>query len=724
MTAAETRPRTKRVRTPTLIQMEATECGAASLGIVLSHYGRHVPLEELRQTCGVSRDGSSASSVVKAARKYGLTAKGRQCDIAGLAELQLPSILYWRFEHFLVLEGLSRKKVWLNDPALGQRAVPWEEFERSYTGIAIEPAPGPEFRREGRAFSLLAAMGRRWRNLGSVIPQTILLGLLIALVGIALPALARVFVDRVLLGGDAGASAGLVSALVVATVMTFVASLLQQRLLTRAETAVALGSASRLFRHMLKLPLGFFNQRLSADLARRVRTNDQVADIFTRRLAATAVDLALVLAYGVLLCGYDLVLGLCAMVFSGLNVAVLRFLSSMRTAAVAGLQAERGRLFSTVYTTISMIETMKASGQEDLSFQQFAARQAAVTTGQQKAGIPSAVFAVVPALLAAVNTAVLLVLGSGLVVTGALTVGLLVAMQGLVTAMNRPISNLSAISAQVQEIGVDLKRLEDVEHYPAETRPRSAAVLAPLEGHVVLDKVTFGYNPLLPPLLKDFSLDLPPGSRVALVGGSGSGKSTVGRLLAGLYQPWSGRITIDGREPGELDHDLWAATMAMVDQDKVMFEGSVRDNITLWDPTIGDDEIVAALQDACIHREVAGRPGGLAGAVHEGGRNFSGGQRQRLEIARALVRRPRLLILDEATSALDTETERIIDANLRRRGATCLIIAHRLSTVRDCDQIIVLDHGTEAERGTHDELVSLDGAYAGLIRHSAQEGAV
>ncbi|MFD8821535.1 NHLP family bacteriocin export ABC transporter peptidase/permease/ATPase subunit [Streptomyces sp. NPDC059605] len=718
---AAARPGSRRVRTPTVIQMEATECGAASLGIVLAHYGRHVPLEELRQSCGVSRDGSTAASVAKSARRYGLTARGRQSPIADLGSVPLPAILYWKFEHFLVLEGMGRK-VWLNDPATGPRSVSWEEFDDAYTGILIALEPGPEFEPGGTRFSLPRALRERWRNLGSVVAQTVLLGILVALVGMAVPALTRVFVDRTLLGSDSGTLTGLVAALAVATAVTFIAGWLQQRLLVRAETAVALGSAARLLRHMLRLPLDFFNQRMAADLARRVRTNDVVADIFTRRLASIAVDMMLVLSYAGLLCQYDLTLGLSALLFSGLNVAVLRWLSTMRATAIAGLQAERGRLYGAVYTTISMIETVKASGQEELSYQQFAARQAAVTSGQQQAGVPAAIVAAVPALLAALNTVVLIALGSHLVVAGTLSVGVIIAMQGLAVAMNRPVTSLAAVSAQVEEIGADLQRLQDVERYPLSPARTTDHPASPPEGHVVLDKVTFGHNPLVPPLLDEFSLDLPPGTRVALVGGSGSGKSTVGRLVAGLHRPWSGRITVDGREITDLDPALWAATAAMVDQDRAMFEGTVRDNTTLWDPTVPDEDVVQALRDACIHQEVAARPGGLASPVHEGGRNFSGGQRQRLEIARALVRNPRLLILDEATSALDTETERLIDTNLRRRGATCLIIAHRLSTIRDCDLIVVLDHGREVERGTHDELLARDGSYAALIRHHQNSG--
>jgi NHLM bacteriocin system ABC transporter peptidase/ATP-binding protein len=714
-TEAPDRPRRRRVRTPTVIQMENVECGAASLGIVLGYYGRYVPLEELRETCGVSRDGSSASKVLKGARQHGLAARGFQMETAGLADVRLPAILFWKFEHFLVLEGMGRK-VHVNDPGTGPRSLSWEEFDTAFTGIVLTFEPEPGFRRGGTPFRVLPALRDRWRNLGSVLPQTVLLGVLVALVGLTLPAMVRLFVDRVLLAADAGALAGLVAAMAVAVGITLAAGLLQQRLLVRAESTVAISSAARFVRRLLRMPMTFYNQRQAADLTQRVRTNAVAADLLTRHLAGTLVDCLLVLAYGALLCQYDLLLGLAAMAFSGLNVACLRYVSARRKTAVAGLQADRGKLVTAAYTTIQMIEPIKAAGEEEVGFARFAARQAAVATGYQRLGVPTAVLSVIPALLATLNTALLLAVGSQRVVQGTLTVGVLVAMQGVVTAMNRPITNLTALGSRLQDMSADLTRLRDVERYPVPPAPRHTGALLPLEGHLRIERITFGYDPLGAPLLHEFDLDLPPGARVALVGASGSGKSTVGRLVAGLFQPWSGQVTVDGRGHADTDPRLWAATVALVDQEQTLFAGSVRDNVTLWDPTVPDEDVIEALRDACLYDEVAARPGVLGSPVAEGGRNFSGGQRQRLEIARALVRRPRVLVLDEATSALDAETERTIDRGLRRRGATCLIVAHRLSTIRDAELICVLDAGREVERGTHDDLIAAGGHYAGLVR--------
>lgn len=707
------------VRTPIVIQMESVECGAAALGIMLAHHGKHVPLEELRESCGVSRDGSSAASVLKAGRNYGMTCKGFQMDLAALSGLALPAVIFWQFNHFMVLERVGPRSVVVNDPAVGRRTVRWPEFDAGFTGIVLTMEPGPDFEPTGQRYSVLRALADRRTGLGSTVPLILLLALFLAAVGVVTPVFSRIFVDRVLsAGADApSAAAAVLLAMSAAAVIVLAASWTQQWVLVRTETAVALGTASRFLRHLLRLPTTFFSQRQSSDVARRVGTNDQVAEILTRNLAATVVDGVLVLAYGALLSYYDPLLGLVAMAFATGNVLVLRAAARMRTAAVASLGAQRAGLFATTYNSIQLIETIKAAGDEDRYFSRLASQQAGVLSAQQRLGVPTAVLAVVPALLAALNTTLLLAVGSERVAEGSLTVGVLVAVQTLVASMNRPVGDLTALGGRLQDMSADLSRLRDVERYPVppEGTPRPSA---PVQGHLRITDLVFGHNPLSPPLIDGFALDVPPGGRVALVGGSGSGKSTIGRLVVGLHRPASGRITLDGAPIGEYDRDLWSTAVALVDQELSFFPGTVRDNITLWDPSVRDEDVVAALKDACLYDEVAGRPGALGSSVAEGARNFSGGQRQRLEIARALVRNPALVVLDEATSALDAETELKIDRNLRRRGATCLIVAHRLSTVRDCDLIVVLDAGAEVERGTHDELLARGGRYAELIRQT------
>ena len=459
-------PGRRRKHTPTVIQMEAVECGAASLGIMLGHYGRFVPLEELRQRCGVSRDGSTAGSVLRAAQLFGFEAKGVQLDLTDLPNLPLPAILFWNFNHFLVLEGYGRK-VQLNDPATGPRSVTWDEFDKSFTGIGLRMVPGPDFKTGGERRRVLAALLARRPRLGSVLYLTVLLGLVVAVAGLTVPILTRVFVDDVLLGSGQGALGGLIVALGIATGLTLFAGMLQQSLLVRAEAVFALGSAARFVRHLLRLPVAFFDQRQAADLTNRVRSNDVVADVLARRLASTVVDGVLVVAYGVLLVQYDLVLGLLAVAFAALNVAVLRYVSTVRTSAVAGLQAERGKLFATVFTTIHMIESIKAGGGEQTGFQRFASRAAAVASGQQRLGLSTAVLGVIPALLAALNTAALLWIGGYQVLAGTLSIGLLIAMQGLISSMNRPVTSLTMLGSRLQETTADLSRLRDIENYPA-----------------------------------------------------------------------------------------------------------------------------------------------------------------------------------------------------------------------------------------------------------------
>ncbi|MET8010107.1 NHLP family bacteriocin export ABC transporter peptidase/permease/ATPase subunit [Streptomyces sp. NPDC005271] len=717
------KPRRKTVRTPTVLQMEALECGAASLAMVLGHYGRHVPLEELRIACGVSRDGSRASNVLKAARSYGLRAKGMQMEPEGLAEVQAPAILFWEFNHYVVYDGMGRRfgkrGVHINDPDKGRRFVPIEEFDTSFTGVVLVFEPDASFRRGGRRPGVLGAVPARMRGTTGTLLASLLASLLLVAVGAAVPALSRTFIDAFLIGGQSSMLAPLFASMAVALVLTAVLTGVQQANLLRGRIISSTLSSARFLRHLLRLPVTFFSQRSPADLVQRLRSNDTVAETLARDLAAAAVDGIVVVLYALLLWTYDPQLTLVGVGLALLNVVAMRVVVRLRATRTQKLRADTARLTTTSYTGLQLIETMKATGGENGFFRRWAGQHAITLEEQQRLGVPSSALAVVAPTLATLNSALILWIGGLRAVEGHISIGLLVAFQALVTRFTAPITRLNGVAGRIQDFSADVARLKDVESFPVDTlyeRDEPAADTRRLTGHVTLEGITFGYNPLDEPLLRDFSLSVGPGRQVALVGGSGSGKSTVSRLVSGLYSPWEGTIRVDGQRLEDIPRGALAASVSFVDQDVFLFEGTVRDNVTLWDPSIPDDAVVAALRDAALHDVIMRRPEGIHCRVEQDGRNFSGGQRQRLEIARALVRRPSVLVLDEVTSALDAQTEQIVMDNLRRRGCACVVIAHRLSTVRDSDEILVLNHGTVVERGRHEELAAAGGPYAELMK--------
>ncbi|MFG2639445.1 NHLP family bacteriocin export ABC transporter peptidase/permease/ATPase subunit [Streptomyces sp. NPDC048370] len=715
--------RTRTVRTPTVLQMEAVECGAAALAMVLGHHGRFVALEELRIACGVSRDGSRASNLLKAARGYGLQAKGMQMDLAALAEVAAPAVLFWEFNHYVVYDGMGRRfgrrGVYVNDPGKGRRFVPMEEFDTSFTGIVLTFEPGPGFRRGGRRPGVMGGLPARLRGTSGTMAAAVVSSLLLVVVGAWVPALSRTYIDMFLIGNQTSLLGVLFAAMATTLVLTATLTALQQANLLRGRIISSTLGSARFLRHLLRLPLTFYAQRNPADLVQRLQSNDAVAETLARDLAAAGVDAVVVLLYAVLLWTYDPQLTVVGVLIALLNVVAMRIVLHLRATGTQKLRAESARLTNTAYSGLQLIETMKATGGENGFFRRWAGQHATTLDVQQRLGVPSAWLAVVAPTLAALNSALILMIGGLRAVEGHLTVGLLVAFQALVTSFTAPITRLNGVAGRIQDFAADVARLKDVENFPVDpvyTRREPPARTRRLKGHVELDGITFGYSPLDAPLLTGFSLSVGPGQQVALVGGSGSGKSTVSRLISGLYAPWEGAVRIDGMRLEDIPRGALAASVSFVDQDIFLFEGTIRDNIALWDPSVPDEAVVAALEDAAVYDVVARRPGGIHSRVEQDGRNFSGGQRQRLEIARALVRRPSVMVLDEVTSALDAATEQVIIDNLRRRGCACVVIAHRLSTVRDSDEILVLDRGTVVERGRHAQLVAAGGAYAELVK--------
>ena len=710
----------RRVRTPTILQMTGVECGVASLAMVLAHYGAWVSIEELRTNASVTRDGSKASNLLKAARKYNLSAKGFKKEPAALNTLPLPSIIHWNFNHYVVFEGIRGGYAYINDPASGPRKIPVEEFSEYYTGVVLVFEPAEDFTKQGAAPGLLGSFSKRLSGSWAALCFVLLISLALVIPGITIAGFSKIFVDSILIDEKSDWLVPLILGICIAALFRGGLTWLQQSYLLRMETKLALSMASRFLWHLIRLPADFFNQRHAGDLADRMAANDRIAMLLSGQLATNSLNLAMVIFYGLAIALFDGLLALIAFGMAAMNLIALKIVNRKREDLNRSLLADYGKLAAATVGSLRAAETLKASGTENDAFRNWAGYQAKMLLSQRDMGGPNALLTAFPMLMTSLTTAAILGVGGYRVMEGSLSVGSIVAIQSLMASFTGPIKALVDLGGQLQKVKGDIARLDDVETHSVYTGrgPSDEGEWegpAQLAGQITLDNVSFGYSPIDPPLLTGVSLELRPGARVALVGGSGCGKSTLGRLAAGILSPREGEIRIDGYPIETIPPHVFAATVSYVDQDIFLFEGTVRDNLSLWNSSTPTRSLTQALKDAAIHEEVMERPGQYEGMLEEGGMNYSGGQRQRLEIARALASDPRILILDEATSALDSVTEKLVDDNLRRRGCTCLIIAHRMSTIRDCDEIIVLDRGQIVERGTHDDLLAANGAYTRLI---------
>jgi NHLM bacteriocin system ABC transporter peptidase/ATP-binding protein len=712
--------RPTRIKTPTILQTEALECGAACLAIVLGYFKSWVGLDELRTACGVSRDGSRAVHIWRAAEHYGLDVKSFRAEPHDLWNFHSPMILHWNFNHFVVLEGFEGTTVFLNDPASGRRTVDEKELDESFTGVVLVCRPGPEFEPRGRRPSFTRALARRLTGNWIAIVFVVLCGTVLMIPRLIAPFFSKIFVEDILLGNNHHWLMPLLLAMAGAALLLGSLTWLQQTYLSRLETWIRVRGSSQLFWHILRLPVDFFSQRFAGDVTSRLTLTSRVAEILSRDLAINFLNALMILFFAVLMMYYNPALTGACLAFVVLDVAALYFFSRKRVDGNRRLRMEQGKLHGAILGGLEMIETIKATGAEADLMSRWTGYQAKMINLEQGLERTSVWLQAVPPLLAALNTAIVLTIGTMQVLQGKLSLGQLVAFQLLLATFLAPVARLVGVGAKLQIAAGDLNRVDDILRYPAELDSRPAELPPPAEtaklaGFVELKNLSFGYNRLEPPLIQDFNLRLKPGERLALVGASGSGKSTVAKLVAGLLQPWSGEVCFDHRPQAEFSRSVRAGSVAFVDQTSILFEGNVRDNLSMWDPTVSTADIRAAADDARIHEDIAARPGGYDSLIEENARNWSGGQRQRLDIARALVGQPSILVLDEATSALDPLLEFQIDERLRRRGCTCLIVAHRLSTIRDADQILVLDKGKVVERGTHEELI----AHGGLYHHLA-----
>lgn len=711
-----------RAKVPTVLQMEAVECGAASLAMVLGYYQKYIPLEKLRIDCGVTRDGVKASNILKAARRHGFEAKGFKKEPGELKKLPLPMIIHWNFNHFVVLEGFKNNTVYINDPGSGEKEITQEEFELAYTGIALTFKPGPEFQPSGVKNSVLRSLKSWLKGSKTALTYLVLVGLLMVIPGLIIPSFSKIFIDDILLAGKNNWLKPLLWGMGATVLLQALLTWLQQHYLLKLETKIALSNAGKFFWHILRLPVMFFYQRSAGDISSRMQNNDKVAAFLSRELAETILSFITLIFYFLVMLQYSVSLTVLSLSMGIFNIAYMLYSSNKIETLNSKLLQDEGKLMGTSIGGLYIIETLKATGSESGFFARWAGYHAKEMNGQQELGRTSQILFNLPVFLSGITDVTVLCVGGLIIMNGDLTVGSLIAFQSLLASFMGPLNGLTQMGVKIKETQGDMDRLGDVFKYEIdENVAREVEVVniddafKKLEGYVEIKNLKFGYNPWDPPLIEDFNLHLTPGSRVALVGGSGSGKSTLAKLIAGIYQPWSGEILFDGQSRDDLTRNVITNSMGVVDQDISMFDGTIKDNLTLWDTTISEVEIIRAARDACIHEDISQRDGGYEHQVSEGGRNFSGGQKQRLEIARALALNPSILLLDEATSALDVRTEKQVDDSIRRRGCTCIIVAHRLSTIRDCDEIIVLDKGKIVERGTHEEMKAAGGYYAQLI---------
>ena len=709
-------------KVPVVMQMEALECGAASLTMVLAYYGKWIPLEQVRADCGVSRDGSNAKNVLRAARSYGLNAKGYRYEPDALKKNgKFPCIIHWNFNHFVVLNGFKGNKAVLNDPAKGTYSVPMETFDTSFTGICLMFEPSEAFEPGGKPKSMLCFAKEKMRGAGTAVAFTVITTVISSLIGIINPAFSRIFIDRLLTGQNPSWFMPFIWALTalsaVQITVSFIEAVFQARISAKID---AIGSATFMWK-ILRMPMEFFSQRMAGDIQQRKGSNASVASTLVNTFSPLLLEAGMMVFYLVVMIRYSLLLTLVGLASILVNIVMSRIIASKRVNITRVSMRDAGKLSGATVAGIEMIETIKASGAENGFFEKWAGYQASVNTQKVKFAKLNQYLGMIPSLVSTLTNTAVLIIGVYLTMEGSFTIGMVMAFQGFLGSFTAPVSQLISAGQTLQEMRTEMERIEDVMKYPTDVVCESETALNEdteydkLSGCVEMKNVTFGYSRLGEPLIRDFNLSLKPGSRVAFVGTSGCGKSTLSKLISGLYQPWSGEILFDGKKMTEIDRSVFTGSLAVVDQDIILFEDTIANNIKMWDTSIEDFEMIMAARDAQLHEDIMQRDGGYQYKLTEGGKDFSGGQRQRMEIARVLAQDPTIIILDEATSALDAKTEYEVVKSIKDRGITCIVVAHRLSTIRDCDEIIVMDHGNVVERGTHEELYARGGFYTQLV---------
>lgn len=708
-------------KVPIMMQMEALECGAASLGMILAYHKKWLPLETLRVDCGVSRDGSNAKNIAKAAIKYGLAVKAYRYTGNDLKEgkVTFPCIIHWNYSHFLVVKGIKGDKVHLADPARGAVTIPFKDFDAGFTGIVLTFEKTDKFEASGEQKSILEFAKKRLKNAKSSIILAVVVSLITALIGVISPIFDKVFYDRLILGDNTEWITPFLVIYALFTIFTLIINYVQDYTINlKIQGKFAISANAEYLWHVLRLPMQFFSQRQSGDLSSRQSENEQIAYTMINQLAPTALNFIMMIFYFFIMIQYSILLTVIGVASLVINMLVAQIISQKRINVSRVASRDAGKLNSVKIGAIEMIESIKASGAENGYFQKFSGLHASVNSQKIKLFKINQYLGNIPTLVNELTSTVILMTGAFLIIQGEFTVGSLIAFQGFLASFSLPVNSFISLSQDIQEMRVSMERIEDVFDYPADVlydEVDTGEVYEKLTGNIEIKNITFGYSKLAEPLIENFSLSVKSGQKIALVGSSGCGKSTISKLLSGLYEPDSGEIKYDGKSIREIKHEVFVGSLAVVDQDIVLFNDSISDNLKMWDNTIEDFEIILAARDVKMHDKIVSREGGYNHMALENGKNFSGGERQRLEIARVLAQDPTIIILDEATSALDAKTEYEVVKSIKNRGITSIVVAHRLSTIRDADEIIVLDKGKIVERGTHQELYKNGGAYFELV---------
>lgn len=707
-------------KTPTVFQMEFTECGAASLAMIFAYYGKYVPLEQMRVETGISRDGSTAKHIKKAAERFGFEAHGYRKETNSLKEISTPCIIHWNLEHFVVFEGFKGKYAYINDPAVGRRKLTYEELDESFTGIVLTFKPTKAFVKGKKQKTTTEFVKDRIKGQKTTIMQLLLVGMLLVFPGLAIPAISQVFMDDVLIGGNTDWFIKLIMFFAGTIVLQALLTLYRDFVLVRLQKKMALVSTKKFLNQIFHLPIVFFEQRHVSDLTNRISYNTKVSDFLAGDLAETVLNIFVVAFYLVLFVLYSPILTLIVISTVILNCIILKLASSKMSEYSIKLQQDMSKLAGSVNAGAEMADSIKAAGAETEYTSRILGYNAQAINIEQRFSKFQTIVNALPETIKMFADVLILLVGGALVIKGNMTIGMLTAFVALFGAFNEPIDKLVSFVRSIQTTKADIVRVEDITKYKAEEKPQGIVerkMHTKLEGTVDVKNLRFGYNRLQEPIVSDVSFKVECGTSVALVGGSGCGKSTISKLISGLYRPWNGEVLFDGIQSDEIPKNILNASITTVSQEITLFSGSVRDNLTMWNSNISESDMIAAAKDACIHNDITKKPGGYDYMLSENGLNFSGGQRQRLEIARALATNPSILIMDEATSALDPIVEKRIIDNIKKRGCTCIMVAHRFSTIRDCNQILVIDNGTIVQQGTNDELINVEGPYRELVNN-------